>query len=209
MSEQSTVGRRPRKRTTSDDTRAAIADALLDLITCGNLQPSRDEIARRAGVARRTVFLHFNNTESMYAALVKRQEPRVASLIVPISREMPITQRIIALAEQRDHLYSTIANLRRAVRYAPDAHSSPTLAKSYELLRRMLDHQVRETFAPELRNLPHPLAALQRIELATSFESWHNMVTHQRLPRTAVVSHIVVILRRELGVSASAVGATR
>jgi AcrR family transcriptional regulator len=194
----------PRRRSSGETTKSQIAIALLDLINEGHLQPSHQAIAERAGVARRTVFVHFNNKEELYAEVIRQQVPRVERLIQPIARTAPLARRVAALVAQRDHLYSTIANLRRAVRSEPSACNSPTIAAAAERLRRVFDQQVRMTFAYELRRFKKPSAALQRIELATSFETWHHLVSHQRLTRDEVRATMAHLVWREVNVSVRA-----
>ena len=56
--------------------RAAIVDALLALIEAGELRPSAARIAERAGVSLRSVFQHFKDVESLFAAMADRQRER-------------------------------------------------------------------------------------------------------------------------------------
>lgn len=196
--------RTPRRRSSGETTRSQIAVALLALINEGHLQPSHEAIAERAGVSRRTVFVHFSNKEELYAEVIRRHEPHVASLIAPLSRTAPLVRRVTALVAQRDHLYATIANLRRAVRCDPSARNSPTIAAAAERLRRVFDQQVRRAFVYELRRFKKPSSALQRIELATSFETWHHMISHQRLSREVAREHMAILVLREINVSVRA-----
>ena len=196
--------RAPRRRASSETTKSQIALALLNLINEGHLQPSYEAIAERAAVSRRTLFVHFNNKEELYAEVIRQQVPRVERLIQPIARTAPLERRVAALVAQRDHLYSTIANLRRAVRSEPSARNSPNIAAAAERLRRVFDQQVRAAFAYELRRFKKPAAALQRIELGTSFETWHHLVSHQRLTRDEVRTTMAHLVWREVNVSVRA-----
>src|SRR4029450_8701570 len=60
--------------------RAAIVDALLVLIESGELRPSAARIAQRAGVSLRSVFQHFSDVESLFAAAASRQTERLSPL---------------------------------------------------------------------------------------------------------------------------------
>ncbi|NBR92428.1 MAG: hypothetical protein EBT46_02855, partial [Actinobacteria bacterium] len=73
-----------------------------------------------------------------------------------------------------------------------------------ERLRRVFDQQVRRAFVYELRRFKKPSSALQRIELATSFETWHHMISHQRLSREVAREHMAVLVLREINVSVRA-----
>ena len=58
-------------------TREAIVDATLALLDAGNLRPSADEIAERAGVSPRSIFQHFGDRETLQRAVGARQTERV------------------------------------------------------------------------------------------------------------------------------------
>jgi TetR/AcrR family transcriptional regulator, regulator of autoinduction and epiphytic fitness len=58
--------------------RGAIVDALLALIDRGDLRPSAARVAERAGVSLRSVFQHFSDVESLFAAAASRQAERVS-----------------------------------------------------------------------------------------------------------------------------------
>ena len=51
--------------------RDAIVDALLELLAEGETSPSSREIAQRAGVSLRTVFQHFDDIDTLYAAVAQ------------------------------------------------------------------------------------------------------------------------------------------
>ena len=58
-------GRRRRAR----NNRQRIVAAMIELIGEGHITPGAEDVAARAGVGLRTVFRHFNDMESLYAAL--------------------------------------------------------------------------------------------------------------------------------------------
>ena len=43
----------------------------MDLVQEGTLQPSADEVAKRAGVSRRSIFNHFVDLAELYDAVVE------------------------------------------------------------------------------------------------------------------------------------------
>ncbi len=53
----------------SAHSRQRILDALIALLSDGEMRPSADQLAERAGVGRRTVFRLFSDMESIYAGL--------------------------------------------------------------------------------------------------------------------------------------------
>ena len=57
--------------------REAVVDALLDLYSEGNLRPSTDEIAERAGISPRSLFRYFEDSDDLAGEAVSRQLERV------------------------------------------------------------------------------------------------------------------------------------
>src|SRR3546814_18232311 len=74
-------------------TREAIVDATISLIDEGDLRPTAPRVAERAGVSMRPVFQHFDDLESLHAAVVERLVERVAVLVVPIDPAGPLADR--------------------------------------------------------------------------------------------------------------------
>src|SRR5262252_4637374 len=84
--------------------RAAIADALLSLIERGDLRPSAARIAERAGVSLRSVFQHYNDVESLFAAAAARQTERLAPLVGEVPDKGPLARRLDAFVRARVRL---------------------------------------------------------------------------------------------------------
>jgi TetR/AcrR family transcriptional regulator, regulator of autoinduction and epiphytic fitness len=164
----------------SQRTRAAVVDALLELLNEGDLQPTAQRIAQRAKVSLRLVFHHFEDLETIYAEVQRRQSERIAPLLAPtISSVGPLNKRITEFVAQRTRILEFISPVRRhAVLHAPFA---PTLAKLLATSREIARQQIVETFERELS----PLAAAERRDLlnalavAMSWESWEFMRRQQ------------------------------
>ena len=95
-------------------TREAIVDALFALLEDGEVQPTGDQIAERAGVSLRSVFLHFQGREQLFAAITERQVARIAPLFEPLDASAPLAARIDAFCEQRARVLEAVTPLRRA-----------------------------------------------------------------------------------------------
>ena len=65
-------------------TRQALLDALFSLLEDGELRPTAERIAERAGVSERSVFQHFPDREALYEAVGRRQFERVLTGNVPV-----------------------------------------------------------------------------------------------------------------------------
>src|ERR1043165_6133853 len=70
-------------------TRAAVVDALLQLINEGDLRPTAPRIAERAKVSLRSVFQHFTDLEALYAAATTREIDIIAGLVEALPSEGP------------------------------------------------------------------------------------------------------------------------
>ena len=62
--------------------RAAMVDAMLELYREGNLAPSSDAIAERAGLSPRSLFRYFEDIDDLVHAAITRQQQRIA----PVAR---------------------------------------------------------------------------------------------------------------------------
>jgi AcrR family transcriptional regulator len=161
--------------------REAIVNALLELFEAGDPQPPARRIAARAGVSLRTVFQHYNDLDTLCAAVAQRQVERVWSQLEPLpGADEPLGARVDALVKQRAQLFEAITPTRRAALAA--VASSPTwlrgLARSEAFLRR----QVTETFASELGDDADRIAA---VDFAASWEAWDAL---RRSSRRSVAS---------------------
>src|SRR5947209_6478164 len=95
-------------------TREAIVDACISLVDDGDLRPTAPRIASRAGVSVRSVFQHFADLETLFAAVGERVVERLASLVVPIDSKLDLDQRITTLVRQRSLLLEVVTPVRRA-----------------------------------------------------------------------------------------------
>lgn len=176
-------------------TKAAIAAAFVDLVDEGNLAPSSQQVAVRAGVGHRTVFRHFQDMESLYGAI----HDRIASLAQPIlAKPLPeagLAGRIQALVRQRSRLHQRITRFRRAL--IARFWSSPTLQAQVQRDQAMLRQLTREAL-PESRTLAP--SEFELLELLLSFESWTRLRELQGLTEAESRTVIEFGLRRLLGV---------
>src|SRR5271166_5464622 len=102
---QVTDGRRLRRALN----REAVVDALLDLYSEGNLRPSTDEIAERAGISPRSLFRYFEDADDLAGEAVSRQLGRVMPLLpLGVAADAPFDDRVAALVDQRLRLFSTL-----------------------------------------------------------------------------------------------------
>ncbi len=161
--------------------RAAIVDALLALIERGDLRPSAARVAARAGVSLRSVFQHFRDIESLFAAAATRQAERLAPLAGGVPDDGPLPMRLDAFVRARARLLDAIAPVRRAaLLLEPFSAEIQTRLGAFRALKAA---EVRRVFAAELAR--RPPAARRRLAAAliatASWTTWQALREHQGL----------------------------
>lgn len=157
--------------------RERILDALMELVSEGDLQPTGQRVAARAGIGLRTVYRHFEDMESLYREL----NDRVTQLVAPAAEPPPsgsVDERIAAMVRFRVRTYE---------RAAPFIRSGATLRWRSQFLKQAQSDMVR-TMSDNLRRALPELADVaehrrEAIELVTSFEAWERLRTDQKLGR--------------------------
>jgi AcrR family transcriptional regulator len=182
----------------SERTRKAIAEALLALLEEGVQRPRALEIAKRADVAVRTVFQHFDDMEGLYAEILSRQSERIAPFLAPLDPHRSTADKVRTLVEMRDNMYALAAPLRRGMMRVEAAAKSQTFNLALQELRRAMTQQIQQGFVKELHLNTDPFDVLPRIEAITSFEMWDHFLQVQGASRTAVRLHMAVMVLREL-----------
>ena len=154
----STDGRLARR----DRNRAAVLDAMLALFTEGDLDPSPEQVAARAGISPRSVYRYFEDREALLRAAISHHLDGVWHLYVFHGiGQGPVEGRITAFAAHRVRLYEAIGATARATRMR--AATDEILREQLELTRRALRGQIEQQFAPELDAMP---ARVRRARLA-------------------------------------------
>jgi AcrR family transcriptional regulator len=156
-------------------TREAVIDALTDLLRDGELDPNAQEIADRAGVSMRSIYVHFASLEDLHRAVAEQVTAEVLGLLSPIDPQAALADRIASISAQRAVVNEQIGPFRRAS--ALREPSSPVLAGQRAFARKASREQVARVFDRELGLLdpdarPRRVAA---IDAAISGESWDLM----------------------------------
>jgi AcrR family transcriptional regulator len=193
----------------SRKTRAAILDALLDLLREGAVQPSATEIAARAGISKRSIFVHYATLEELHQDLAERATATVLDLLWVIDPTLPLDQRIAAITEQRAKVHEAIGPLRRAA--ALRASTSPTAAESQAFARRSSQEQVERVFAPELGRLGdrERRAVAAAVDATLAGESWDLWRTVHGFEVPEATSAMRTALARLLGAPVGDAGVVR
>jgi AcrR family transcriptional regulator len=165
----------------AERTRAAVVDALLALITEGELRPTSARIAERAGVSLRSVFQHFEDMESLLATTAERERARMAELIEPLPDHGTLGARVRAVVDQRARVLEFVTPVRRAA--ILQEPFSPVLQRTTERMHRVAVASLERVFATELerREPPDRRELVAGLDAATSWEAWELWRTRQRL----------------------------
>jgi AcrR family transcriptional regulator len=162
-------------------TRAAVATALLALLESGSLQPTAAEIAERAGVSLRSVFQHFEDMETLYAAVAQAQMQRLSGYISQEKAAGPVAERTCALVERRAELLEMISPVRRAALLREPF--SAELARRLRGAHDMAREEIELTFAPELARAREPEILACALDVATNWPAWD---TSRRMNRLSI-----------------------
>lgn len=180
--------------------RAAVAAAMLDLLTEGAVKPTAAQIAERAGVSLRLVFHHFEDLEAILAQAAELQFERLRPLLRSVSSALPLDRRIAEFVRIRADLHEAVAPVRRAsIRLEP---FSRVIAERLGEARSILRKETRSAFQPELAALPAPERrdARAALEAIGAWETWEVMRAQQELSpaqaRKAIAHAIAALLRR-------------
>lgn len=168
-SDAETDGRRRRRL----QNREAVVDTLLDLYREGNLRPSTDEIAERAGLSPRSLFRYFEDVDDLAGAAVTRAQERAIPLVTIEARpDDPRSHRVKALVEQRFRLFDEVGHAATVVRIR--APLQPVVAELLAQNRSFLREQLRQLFAAELNSLGRARArdVLAGLDVLSSFEAY-------------------------------------
>ena len=165
--------------------RQKILDAIVSLVEEGNLGPTAQQIARRAGVGLRTVFRHFDDMESLFAEMDQQLDGLHSRFFEGVDPTGPLAERIRAVAEQHDRAYEKVKFFILSTQ--GQMWQSKTLRKNWARKRRRLRRDL-ENWLPEVKNLTRSRQATA--EVALCFETWYQLRFDQRLNHKDTVRSI-------------------
>jgi TetR/AcrR family transcriptional regulator of autoinduction and epiphytic fitness len=169
--------------------REAVVQAVIDLMQEGNLSPSADQIAERAGVARRSIYHHFADLEELHQAVAHQHLDHIVGLFGPIVRDGSLQDRLRTFVDQRVRVCEQTMPVYRASQLV--AHHSETVMDLLSLGHEYLRAEVAQTFAPEIGD---DAWRLEAVDSAASFEGWVQL----RVVRALDVDRATQVLRRSL-----------
>lgn len=177
-------GRRVRR----ERNRLAVVDAMLEIYATGNLDPSSDLIAQRAGLSPRSLFRYFDDIDDLVRVAVARQHERILPLAeLDTNPAAPLAERVRLLVVQRLRMWEAIASVGTVSRLR--APFQPLIAVELTTARAFWRQQVRELFAAELQALGEVAAhVVASIDVLTTFEAVKLMRDDQQLSSSAIAA---------------------
>lgn len=162
------------RRLRADANRRRIAEAMLDLVREGDLTPSAEQVADRAGVGRRTVFRLFDDMEGVYREIHEIMSAQLAPMFFEPFVSKTWRGRLDEIVDRRVKMFEIMLPIKSAGDLRRPA--SPFLQKGHEELTQMQRKTVRAV-------LPARLAEqkLDALDLTLSFESWRRLRREQKL----------------------------
>lgn len=182
MSEAAQVdGRRLR----ADANRRRIAEAMLELAREGEISPSADRVAERAGVGRRTVFRLFDDMDGVYSEMHAIMSDRLMPFFTAPLSGATWRERLDEIIERRGKMFEDML----PVRIAADVHRhrSPFLQKGHKRLTRMQRDTLKAVLPANIDD-----DKLEALDLALSVEAWRRL----RLEQGLAPKQCVAVLRK-------------
>ncbi|GAA2618282.1 hypothetical protein GCM10010399_56670 [Dactylosporangium fulvum] len=171
MSDQGLRQRVDGRTLRAERTRRAITDAHLALLEEGELKPTAERIAERAGVSLRALWTNFKDMERLFAAAGERLMERQVAEFRPVPPELPLPRRIELYCEQRARLLELIAPAARAARIREPF--SAQLRRNREWYINTAREEVETLFAAELAAAGDARSeVLDALTVAVTFTGW-------------------------------------
>ena len=166
-------------------TRDAIISALLDLIAGGDIAPTAQRIADRAGVSVRSVYQHFADVEGLYADAAERTYEWVRATAKDIDAAAPLPRRVDVFVDARSALLEALLPFHRSVRLMEP--SSDRIRAYRAAIEKWEKDRVGKAFAPELRAMDasRRSTALAGIDALASTDTWDHLRRNGQSPKAA------------------------
>lgn len=163
------------RRRRSESSRDKIVEAMLALVAEGQITPSAEQVAGRASVGLRSVFRHFKDMESLYAAMTARLARNYEMWLVPY-KSSDWREQLSETTDRRLTTYEKLMPFKRAA----DAHrhESATIqaehARTLAFMRAKLKSVLPKAVADDM-------LTFEAIDLLLSFETWQRLRMDQKL----------------------------
>lgn len=165
----STDGRVARGRRT----RKAIVDAHAELLREGNLKPTAQVVAERAGVSVRTLWKNFADLEELLHESTQYWIAADDALTEQIDPGLPLIERVERFCAERTRRLENLAPAARSAALSEPFSASLRRSRAHHV--RRLREEVERTFGPELDGRPADARTtdLHALATAASWPAWN------------------------------------
>jgi len=180
----------------AERTRKAIVEAHLSLICEGDLKPTGERIAERAGVSLRALWSNFKDMEALFAATGALLEQWQVAVHRPVRPDQPLGDRLGEFCRQRMRMLEIVAPSARAAQLKEPF--SPQLRRNRAQAIARVRAEIEEVFARELAVAGAGRERLLRaLTVATTWSAWSMLRDELGLDEEeacAVMTHTVTAL---------------
>jgi TetR/AcrR family transcriptional regulator, regulator of autoinduction and epiphytic fitness len=157
----------------SERTRRAIVAAHLALIDEGDLKPTGERIADRAGVSLRTLWTNFKDMETLFAATGELVKERQDTMYRRIELDLPLAERVERFCAQRVEVLEMLAPTARASALREPFSAQLRFNRVGNIARAR--RQVEEVFEEELASVRHREQLVTALTVASTWSAWSMM----------------------------------
>ncbi len=163
------------RRRRSEQSRAKIIEALLDLVKDGKIVPTAEEVAARANIGLRSVFRHFSDMEMLRQEMVAQMGKTYVKWFVPFEGN-DWREQLKDLVSRRASAYEEIMPYKRAA----DVRrlKSSVIGLEYERLNLIMRSRLRSILPEEFARREDLFEAL---DMAVSVNAWQRLREDQNL----------------------------
>ncbi len=174
MTDVDAHGRVDGRTARAERTRNAIVEAHLSLIGEGDLRPTGERIAERAGVSLRALWANFKDMEALFAASGHRLMQRQDEEYSPVPLDLPLPERIERYCRQRARILEVIAPSARAAQLREPFSAQLRRNRAANIAR--VQRELAELFASELERADEGRDELfHALTVASTWASWSMM----------------------------------
>jgi AcrR family transcriptional regulator len=164
------------RRLRSETSRRRIVRAMLELIGAGDISPSAESVAARAGLGLRTVFRHFENMETLYQEINAAMTEELRPVMDAPYRSADWRGRLSEMLDRRVRIFERIMPFKIAA--SVHRHQSPFLARKGEEMTRE-QRAALAAITPQDKRADEAL--FEALDLLLSFETWRRLRKDQKL----------------------------
>jgi AcrR family transcriptional regulator len=181
------------RRERSKRTRTAIVAALTELLDEGRIEPTAADIAKRAGVAVRSIAQHFATREELLLAVAAHHSQRLEQDHGTLDGADSFEQRLDRFVVARARELESSRAMRGAA--AVVLARSPAVANALQRVAERRRTETARIFAAEIARASDPKGTERTVALITSGRAWDALRTEMRLGQKAARDQLAMSLR--------------